>query len=40
MCTEYNGLDQPCNQGITVTNLNDTLLCDYYVYSGECHVDE
>ena len=36
-CTEYQGLDEPCKQGVRVTNIQDTLQCDYYCYNGECN---
>ena len=36
-CTEYQGLDKECKQGVRVTNIQDTMQCDYYVYHGECN---
>ena len=34
-CTEYQGLDEPCKQGVTVTRLQDTMQCEHYKYNGE-----
>ena len=34
-CVEYNGLDKPCNKGIRVTNIQDTMECQDYKYNGE-----
>ena len=35
-CTCYNGLNEPCQKGITVQNLSESFDCEYYQYNGEC----
>ena len=34
-CTEYKGIGEPCNRGITVQNLSESFNCEYYKYNGE-----
>ena len=34
-CKEYKGLQEPCNKGITVQTLSESINCEYYQYNGE-----
>lgn len=33
VCTEYNGLKEPCNKGICIQNGSESFNCNYYQYN-------
>ena len=35
-CENYKGLGEPCNRGMTVQTLSESIDCEYYEYNGEC----
>ena len=39
-CKEYRGIHEPCNRGITVQTLSESIDCEYYEYNGECVKNE
>ena len=34
-CREYQGLDEPCNYGIRMTDFQRMLKCKHYQYNGD-----
>ena len=38
-CIHYKGLNEPCNRGMTVLNLNESLTCEHYKYNQELLYD-